>query len=135
MSDHYVVTLEDLLQAHDVALENGGGVVGVKDESLLLSAIGRPYQEFDGLIPYPEVLDKAGCLLHALLNNHGFNDASKRTAWITCNGFLYVEGYELHLPPDYPWYDRLAQMVEESWDVTRVTDWVKSFARLIPSPD
>lgn len=129
MSDHYVVTFQNLIEAHDAALKNGGGADGIKDESLLLSAIGRPYQEFGGLVPYPEVVDKAGCLLHSLLNNHGFNDASKRTAWIVCNSFLYAECYALILPEDYPWYDKLAQMVQEGWDVEAVIGWVAGFAK------
>lgn len=101
MSEHYVVTLKDLFEAHSEALKRGGGIDGIKDESQLLSAIGRPYQEIDGLIPYPGLVDKAGCLLHALLNNHGFNDASKRPAWIVCNSFLYAECYALILPKNY----------------------------------
>lgn len=129
MSDHYVVTFQDLLDAHDVALTKGGGIVGIKDKNLLLGAIGRPYQEFSGLVPYPNVVDKAGCLMHALLNSHGFNDASKRTAWIVSNSFLYVEGYVLALPKDYPWYDKLASMVEDHWDVVQVTAWMAGFAK------
>lgn len=135
MSDHYVVTLEDVIEAHDEALKRGGGVDGIKDETQLLSAIGRPYQEFGGLIPYPTVVDKAGCLLHSLLNNHGFNDASKRTAWIVCNGFLYAECYALLLPEGYPWYDRLAEMVEDAWNVDKVIMWVTRFAKSYHSYD
>ena len=78
-------------------------------------------------MPYPGVTDKAGCLLHSLLNNHGFHDASKRTAWIICNAFLFMEDHALILPRNYPWYDRLAQMVDEGWDVDRVTRWIAPY--------
>ncbi|MCF6315504.1 MAG: hypothetical protein L3J30_04280 [Marinosulfonomonas sp.] len=71
MPEHYVVTYDDVIEAHDAALENGGGIVGIKDEALIFSTLGRPYQEFTGFIPYPTVIDKAGCLLHGFLNNHG----------------------------------------------------------------
>lgn len=127
MSDHYVVTFENVIDAHDAALQNGGGIDGIKDEALIRSAIGRPYQEFTGFVPYPTVTDKAGCLLHALLHNHGFNDASKRTAWLVCNGFLYVEEHALILPIDYEWYDQLAVMVKEGWAVEQVTEWLAQF--------
>ena len=135
MSEHYVVTFDDLINAHDEALKRGGGVPGIKDKNQLLSALGRAYQEFDGFIPYPTVTDKAGCLLHSLLNSHGFNDASKRTAWIVCNGFLYAETYALILDEDYQWYDKLAQMVEENWDVRQVTEWLSCFVRGFQSYD
>ena len=130
MAEHYIVTYDDVIRAHDAALENGGGIVGIKDESLILSAIGRPYQEFAGFIPYPTVIDKAGCLLHGFLNNHGFNDASKRTAWIVCNSFLHAEEHVVIFPIelDYHWYDHLALMVKEGWTVEQVTEWLAQFA-------
>lgn len=129
MAEHYIVTYDDVIGAHDAALENGGGIVGIKDESLIRSAIGRPYQEFAGFIPYPTVIDKAGCLLHGFLNNHGFNDASKRTAWIVCNGFLHAEEHVVIFPIelDYHWYDHLALMVKEGWTVEQVTEWLAQF--------
>ena len=129
MAAHYAVTFDDVMAAHDAALENGGGISGIKDENLIRSAMGRPYQVFAGLDPYPTVIDKAGCLLHAFLNNHGFNDGSKRTAWIVCNGFLHVEDHVIIFPDDleYHWYDHLALMVNERWTVAQVTQWLGQF--------
>lgn len=129
MSDHYIVTFDDVMVAHDAALENGGGIAGVKDEALIRSALGRPYHEFADFIPYPTVVDKAGCILHAFLNNHGFNDASKRTAWIVCNGFLHVEDHAVIFPLEleYHWYDHLALMVKDGWTVEQVTEWLAQF--------
>ena len=129
MPDHYIVTYDDVIDAHDAALQNGGGIPGIKDENLVRSALGRPYQEFAGFVPYPTVIDKAGCLLHAFLNNHGFNDASKRTAWIVCNGFLHVEEHAVIFPMElsYHWYDHLALMVKERWTVAQVTEWLAQF--------
>lgn len=137
MHKHYIVTYGDVLAAHDAALENGGGIVGIKDEALIRSALGRPYQEFAGLVPYPTVVGKAGCLLHGFLNNHGFNDASKRTAWIVCNGFLHVEDHAIIFPLDldYHWYDHLALMVKEGWNVDQVTAWLAQFVVDLESVD
>ena len=42
MSDHYRVTFEDVMDAHEAALENGGGVPGIKSKDAILGAIGRP---------------------------------------------------------------------------------------------
>nr|WP_299658065.1 Fic family protein [uncultured Tateyamaria sp.] len=118
-----------MMTAHDNALQNGGGVPGINNEDLIRSALGRPYHEYAGHVFYPSVTDKAGCLLHGFLTNHGFKDANKRTAWIVCNAFLYTEIYLLILPEDYPWYDKLAQMVHEHWDVQRVISWVERYAK------
>lgn len=127
MDEHYRVTLDDVLVAHEAALENGGGVKGINSVDLIESALGRPYQEYGGQVFYPTVPDKAGCLLHAFLNNHGFKDANKRTAWIVCNAFLFIENFALILPDNYAWYDKLALMVDEDWDVQQVIDWVNKY--------
>ncbi len=128
MTEHYRVTFKDVMLAHEAALKNGGGVSGVNSEDLIRSAIGRPYHEFAGEVFYPTATAKAGCFLHAFLNNHGFKDANKRTAWIVCNAFLFEHVAALVLPEDYPWYDKLAQMVDEGWDVQLVIDWVEQYA-------
>lgn len=78
MVAHFVVPYEQVILAHEISLQNGGGLTGIKNENDIRSALGRPYQEFNGFIPYPTVVDKGGCLLHSLLNCHGFNDANVR---------------------------------------------------------
>jgi death-on-curing protein len=68
-------------------------------------------------------------LLHGLLSNHGFNDANKRTAWLACNTFLFIRNVSLELPPDYEWYGKLAEMVEEKWVVEQVITWLTEFVK------
>lgn len=127
MSGHYRVTFEDVIAAHQAALENGGGVPGIKSRDDILSAIGRPYTAFSGLTPYPTVAAKAACLLHSIATNHGFTDANKRTAWIVCNGFLYAENSILWHPDKPYWYDVMAKLVEEKWTVDQVLAWIEPF--------
>ncbi|MBM7070211.1 Fic family protein [Actibacterium sp. 188UL27-1] len=124
MPDHYRVTYEDVVGAHEAALENGGGVRGIKSRDDILSAIGRPYTEFSGLTPYPTVASKAACLLHSIATSHGFTDANKRTAWIVCNSFLYAENCILWHPDEPYWYDVMATLVEDKWTVAQVLDWI-----------
>lgn len=79
--------------------------------------------------------DKAGCLLHGLLSNHGFHDANKRTAWIVCNAFLYTENHALVLPDGYAWYDHLAHMVEDRWNTGQITNWLAQYVKGFDSED
>jgi death-on-curing protein len=123
-----MITYEMALDSHAHALANSGGMPGVKDRNLVESAIARPFHSVSGLEPYPTVIDKSECLLHALLVNHGFNDANKRTAWITCNAFLYSQLHLLVLPDDLEWYEKLAEMVADRWEVQRVISWVNDYA-------
>lgn len=123
---HHRVTLDEVLFAHETALENGGGVRGVKNQALLESAMARPYTDLMGHTPYDTVQRKAGCLLHSFLCNHGFNDANKRTAWIVCNSFLFTEGHAITAHENEYWYDEVERMVADSWDVEQVIAWVEA---------
>ncbi len=43
-----MITEADILLLQEFSIIDYGGAVGVRDRNLLLSAIGRPYQTFDG---------------------------------------------------------------------------------------
>ncbi len=51
-----------------IIAESSGGTSGIRDENLLLSAINRPFQTFDGVDLYPETTDKAAAIFKALLS-------------------------------------------------------------------
>jgi hypothetical protein len=38
-----MICIEDVLQLHQLSIDKFGGTHGLRDESLLLSAIARPY--------------------------------------------------------------------------------------------
>ncbi len=88
---HYRVTLADVLAAHDEALTYGGrgGIISL---DAIQSAIGRPYSGYHRAIHL-----KAAALLHALVQNHGFVDANKRSALIVTLLMIERSGYRLHL--------------------------------------
>lgn len=79
-----------MLEAHRVALLRSGGLDGVRDFTLIESAIARPYTGY-----YRSVIRKAAALTQSLAKNHGFVDGNKRTALLTLFLFLDRSGYEL----------------------------------------
>ena len=67
---------------------------GLRDESLLLSAVARP----QNLAAYgtPDVADLAASYAVGSARNHAFFDGNKRTALIVAAGvFLLLNGYQL----------------------------------------
>lgn len=86
------VPLEDVLVVHELITESGKGKAGIRDFSLLHSALFRPQASFGGEDLYPTIFDKASALIHSLLLNHPFNDANKRTALATTERFLNING-------------------------------------------
>lgn len=81
------------LALHDRQLTEHGGAAGVRDETLLESALARPQQ----LCAYaePDLAELAACLAYGLARNHPFIDGNKRTAHVCYRTFLLLNGAEL----------------------------------------
>lgn len=86
------VPLEDVLVIHELIIEASKGKAGIRDFSLLHSALFRPQASFGGEDLYPLLFDKAAALVHSLLLNHPFYDANKRTALAATERFLNING-------------------------------------------
>lgn len=70
---------------------------GVKNHSLLESAIHRPQQSIFGEDAYPALFDKAAALVESLVKNHCFHNGNKRTAYLEAKAFLMINGYHLKM--------------------------------------
>lgn len=99
------------LAIHERQLAEHGGIVGVRDESLLESAIARPQQLFAYGDPPPDRADLAASLAFGLARNHPFSDGNKRTAAVACETFIVLNGGRLDAdnPSLYPVYIALAE--------------------------
>lgn len=64
---------------------------------LIESAIARPYSGY-----YRPLATKAAALLHSMVNNHGFVDGNKRTAWLLVETLIHRSGYRLDIPAEEP---------------------------------
>ena len=84
-----------VLRIHQRQIEHFGGINGVRDSRALDSALARPQSTFGGEDLYPTLAEKAAALLHSLVSNHPFLDGNKRTAAMSAELFLLVNGFEL----------------------------------------
>ena len=80
---------------HERQLAEHGGGTGVRDESLLDSALARPQQLHAYGDPPPDIADLAASLAFGLARNHPFVDGNKRTAAVVSETFLVLNGYAL----------------------------------------
>ena len=76
------------LAIHDRELSEYGGTTGVRDETLLESALARPEQRYAYGDPAPDLADLAASLAFGLARNHPFVDGNKRTAAVCCETFI-----------------------------------------------
>jgi len=82
-----------LLLLHAESLAEHGGGVGLRDESLLESALARA----ENLAAHgsPDVADLAASYGFGLAKNHPFIDGNKRAAFLAVGLFLHLNGYRL----------------------------------------
>lgn len=85
-----MITAEDIFRLHFLSIEDFGGAHGVRDEEMLLSAIERPFQTFDGKDLYKTAIEKAAALGESLIINHPFVDGNKRIGMLAMLALLKV---------------------------------------------
>jgi death-on-curing protein len=89
------LTLEEVLELHRLALEQSGGLDGLRDLGGLESALVQPQMAFGGQELYPSLADKAAALGFSLVCNHPFVDGNKRVGHAAMETFLVLNGWEL----------------------------------------
>lgn len=87
----------DALAIHDRQLSEHGGGAGVRDHSMLESALGRPVNRWHYGEDDPAAL--AAAYAYGVARNHPFVDGNKRTAWVLARLFLVLNGRELSFNP------------------------------------
>jgi death-on-curing protein len=87
------VWLDDalVLAIHDRQLVEHGGAAGVRDESLLQSALGRPLNHF--AYASSDIIELAMLYTAGIVQNHPFVDGNKRTGFVVGVLFLELNGY------------------------------------------
>jgi death on curing protein len=84
-----------VLALHDSQLAAHGGLAGVRDINLLESALAKPQMAWSYEAPAPDIYQLAALYTTGIARNHPFHDANKRSAWVTGQTFLYLNGHEL----------------------------------------
>ena len=84
------LTTDDILEIHNVLVEQYGGTAGIRDMSGLEAAVFRPQSGY-----YANIVEEACALFESILINHPFVDGNKRTAFASCDVFLRINGYDL----------------------------------------
>ena len=85
-------TREECLALHDMMMAHYGGIVGLRDNDLLESALARPQQ----LLNYgkPSIADMTAAYAAGIVKNHPFLDGNKRTGFMMGAGFIERNGLE-----------------------------------------
>ena len=91
------LSLDNVVQLHDRLIRDYGGAAGIRDSSLLESALEMPRATFDGQFLHPSLAAMAGAYLFHLVANHPFIDGNKRVGAAAMLVFLKGNGAELQI--------------------------------------
>jgi death-on-curing protein len=86
------LTFDQVIALHKLQIDQFGGTHGVKDEGLLLSALGQPESGLGDEYFHKDLHGMAAAYLFHLVKNHAFHDGNKRIAALASAVFLEVNG-------------------------------------------
>ena len=111
-----------ILAIHDEQLAEHGGGAGMRDQSLLASALARPVN----LAAYekPDAAALAASYAVAIAKNHPFVDGNKRTSFVALELFLALNGFAL-TASDIDCVIRMAAMAAGEIDEPTFAEWVR----------
>ena len=112
------------LAIHDRQLAEHGGSSGVRDESLLDSALARTQQLHAYGDPAPDLADLAASLAFGLARNHPFVDGNKRTAHVCYRAFLVLNGMTLVASEEDKYVTTLA-LADDSLSEADFANWLR----------
>jgi death-on-curing protein len=90
------LTKDNILTLYKIMVDNTGGTIGIRDTSLLESALNAPFQTFGDEELYPSIIEKASRLCYGLIKNHPFIDGNKRIGVYAMLVFLELNNLNLN---------------------------------------
>jgi death-on-curing protein len=91
------VSKKAVLAMHSAQLAEHGGSDGVRDQTLLDSALAKPHNVF-ARADQPDIFRSATSYAFGIARNHAFVDGNKRTALVVSLTFLERNGWDIVAP-------------------------------------
>lgn len=117
------LTLAEMVDLHLEQIHTFGGSEGVRDMTLLQSAIAQPQASFGGQWLHEDLFEMAAAYAFHVCQNHPFIDGNKRAALASALVFLKLNGITITDPKN--------QLYEAVMNVANGKLNKKSFAKLL----
>lgn len=118
-----LLTVEEVIELHDKLIERTGGSGGLRDRSLLESAVYSAMTSFADSEAYPSVEEKAARLMFSITNNHAFFDGNKRIGVFVMLMTLQLNNIKIN----YPQSELISlglSVAAGTTDYNQILDWI-----------
>jgi len=112
-----------ILAAHEQQIAEHGGLPGVRDRSLLESALARAQQKAN--YGEADAATLAAAYAYGIVRNHPFVDGNKRIALISAETFLLDNGYQLEAD-DLAIYEAMIKLAAGEMSESDFAGWLRA---------
>ena len=120
------VNIELAIAIHDDLIDTFGGSLGIREISLLESALAQPQASFFETLLHKTIEEQAAAYLYHICKNHPFIDGNKRTALGVMEAFLGLNGWELNMS-DQDLENLVLDVANDRLDKSSITEILKKY--------
>jgi death-on-curing protein len=120
------ISKKAVLAMHSAQLAEHGGSDGIRDETLLDSALAKPHNVF-AYADQPDLFRLAASYAFGIARNHAFVDGNKRTALVVSLTFLERNGWDIVAPKEDVYFTFL-HLADGSLAEEELAAWVTKHA-------
>jgi len=128
--DPLFLTFEEVVEINTDQVRRYGGLAGVRDEGLLLSALAMPQVGFGDEYAHKDLYEMAAAYLFHIVKNHPFVDGNKRVGAVAARVFLALNGVMVNMPDDVI-YDLVIATAEGRADKAAIADAFRAHSRAL----
>ena len=115
--DFRFLSVEDVIELHEMQLESYGGATGLRDQGLLESAVMMAQASFAGEYVHKDIFEMAAAYAFHIAENQPFVDGNKRTALASALVFLDWQQIEINDPRE-ELYNAMIGLAQKTLDKT-----------------
>lgn len=125
MSEYKFLPKQAIIYFQEQIIGLYGGILGIRDEGLLNSALEQPGATFDGAYLHDSLAKMAAAYGFHLCQNHPFIDGNKRIALMAMDAFLQINGYEI-IAPEKEVYEVIMKLASGNITKAELCLWIEA---------
>jgi len=122
------LSLVEVIEIHKDQIVNYGGKDGIRDISLLSSALSIPQSTFEGKFLHKDIYDMAAAYIYHISQNHAFVDGNKRVALVA--GLVFLDFNDISIDdPNNKLYTMMMKVASGNGNKKYISDILRKLAK------